>query len=228
MSEERLSRSWKACMTWWSSDTARLTWTIPQPVISLLIARKLNCRQMGASPLLFPGHGRRKFLIDILSITRTSVQGPGKRADDGPYFTNSEGTSHFRTARKARRRVECRWYLIRFCFRSSSTLIGLRIWKEWFILVCLRFLWLLSWKMDVDYHRRQRCLWILWSDQGYVTSNQGTVYAFTICLRSHFLTLQANFLKSSGLKTPVFVRFSTVTLGREFPRPGQESQRFRN
>ncbi|PYH33878.1 catalase [Aspergillus neoniger CBS 115656] len=28
---------------------------------------------------------------------------------------------------------------------------------------------------------------------------------------------KADFLKSSGLKTPVFVRFSTVTLGREFP-----------
>ena len=28
---------------------------------------------------------------------------------------------------------------------------------------------------------------------------------------------QANFLGGSGKKTPVFVRFSTVTLGREFP-----------
>jgi catalase len=27
----------------------------------------------------------------------------------------------------------------------------------------------------------------------------------------------AHFLRSSNIKTPVFVRFSTVTLGREFP-----------
>jgi catalase len=31
------------------------------------------------------------------------------------------------------------------------------------------------------------------------------------------LTAQANFLSRNGVKTPIFMRFSTVTLGREFP-----------
>lgn len=29
--------------------------------------------------------------------------------------------------------------------------------------------------------------------------------------------VQAHFLRSSGVKTPIFIRYSTVTLGREFP-----------
>lgn len=36
-------------------------------------------------------------------------------------------------------------------------------------------------------------------------------------LTYHILIMQADFLKSSGMRTPVFVRFSTVTIGREFP-----------
>ena len=35
------------------------------------------------------------------------------------------------------------------------------------------------------------------------------------CLYSY--DMQAHFLSSVGKKTPIFVRFSTVTLGREFP-----------
>ncbi|KAL1957204.1 hypothetical protein VTO42DRAFT_6238 [Malbranchea cinnamomea] len=37
---------------------------------------------------------------------------------------------------------------------------------------------------------------------------------------------KADFLKSSGIKTPVFVRFSTVTFGREFPDSGRNPRGF--
>ena len=36
-------------------------------------------------------------------------------------------------------------------------------------------------------------------------------------LENFAYNVKADFLKSTGIKTPVFVRFSTVTLGREFP-----------
>jgi catalase len=37
---------------------------------------------------------------------------------------------------------------------------------------------------------------------------------------------KANFLSSVGEKTPVFVRFSTVTFGREFPDEGRNPRGF--
>ncbi len=37
---------------------------------------------------------------------------------------------------------------------------------------------------------------------------------------------KANFLGGAGLKTPVFVRFSTVTLGREFPDQARNPRGF--
>ncbi|KAK5947795.1 hypothetical protein OHC33_011165 [Knufia fluminis] len=37
---------------------------------------------------------------------------------------------------------------------------------------------------------------------------------------------KASFLQSSGLKTPIFIRFSTVTLGREFPDTARNPRGF--
>ena len=37
---------------------------------------------------------------------------------------------------------------------------------------------------------------------------------------------QANFLNGTNVKTPVFVRFSTVTLGREFPDSARNPRGF--
>ena len=37
---------------------------------------------------------------------------------------------------------------------------------------------------------------------------------------------KANFLQSSGQKTPIFIRFSTVTLGREFPDEARNPRGF--
>ena len=37
---------------------------------------------------------------------------------------------------------------------------------------------------------------------------------------------KANFLQSAGQKTPIFIRFSTVTLGREFPDSARNPRGF--
>ena len=37
---------------------------------------------------------------------------------------------------------------------------------------------------------------------------------------------KAKFLQSSGQKTPIFIRFSTVTLGREFPDEARNPRGF--
>lgn len=38
--------------------------------------------------------------------------------------------------------------------------------------------------------------------------------------------IQANFLSGKGVKTPIFMRFSTVTLGREFPDSARNPRGF--
>ena len=55
-----------------------------------------------------------------------------------------------------------------------------------------------------------------------------TVSQATIREISHLLIMaqKANFLSSKGEKTPVFVRFSTVTLGREFPDEARNPRGF--
>jgi catalase len=68
---------------------------------------------------------------------------------------------------------------------------------------------------------------------GYFECTQD-VTALTVCshdLRFNFTTLtyrlqKANFLCNVGEKTPVFVRFSTVTLGREFPDEARNPRGF--
>ncbi|BCR89730.1 catalase [Aspergillus chevalieri] len=87
----------------------------------------------------------------------TGVQEPGKRADDGPYFTNNEG--------------------IPFPDGAHSKTAG---------------------------------------EFGEDGSSFGAFGYFETTKDMSHLT-KADFLKSPGLKTPVFMRFSTVTLGREFP-----------
>lgn len=39
-------------------------------------------------------------------------------------------------------------------------------------------------------------------------------------------SVQAQFLKGTGSKTPIFVRFSTVTYGREFPDEARDPREF--
>ncbi|CAG8150924.1 unnamed protein product [Penicillium nalgiovense] len=117
----------------------------------------------------------------------TGVQGIAKRADDGPYFTNNEGIPFPDPA-------------------HSKTAGGLPVVSDTFLL-----------QKQQHFNRSKnlermvhpcKCISPLSSESEFPDTTK-TIGLLTFAL--------ANFLRSSNIKTPVFVRFSTVTLGREFP-----------
>ncbi|KAJ9605073.1 hypothetical protein H2200_010463 [Cladophialophora chaetospira] len=110
----------------------------------------------------------------------TGVSEAGKRADDGPYFTNNEGipwpdASH------------------------SKTVGGIPVASDTFLF------------QKQQTFNRSKIL-----ERMVHPSGSGAFGYFETTKDMSHLT-KANFLSSSGLQTPVFLRFSTVTLGREFP-----------
>lgn len=65
-----------------------------------------------------------------------------------------------------------------------------------------------------------------------MSSSQPSAKYRTFCVieifadRHDCLSQKANFLQSVGEKTPIFIRFSTVTLGREFPDEARNPRGF--
>jgi len=51
-------------------------------------------------------------------------------------------------------------------------------------------------------------------------------FGYFECTKSMSDLTKANFLQSAGSKTPIFIRFSTVTLGREFPDSARNPRGF--
>ncbi|KAL4905442.1 hypothetical protein BDW74DRAFT_185008 [Aspergillus multicolor] len=110
----------------------------------------------------------------------TGVQGPGKRADDGPYFTNNEAIPFPDPA-------------------HSKTAGGLPLISDTFLL------------QKQQHFNRSKNL-----ERMVHPCGSGAFGHFEVTKDVSDLT-KAHFLRSPGIKTPVFVRFSTVTLGREYP-----------
>ncbi|KAL2796187.1 catalase [Aspergillus keveii] len=110
----------------------------------------------------------------------TGVQGPGKRADDGPYFTNNEAIPFPDPA-------------------HSKTAGGLPLASDTFLF------------QKQQHFNRSKNL-----ERMVHPCGSGAFGHFEVTKDVSSLT-KAHFLRSPGIKTPVFVRFSTVTLGREFP-----------
>ncbi|KAL3478176.1 catalase-like domain-containing protein [Aspergillus californicus] len=110
----------------------------------------------------------------------TGVQGPGKRVDDGPYFTNNEAIPFPDPA-------------------HSKTAGGLPLVSDTFLL------------QKQQHFNRSKML-----ERMVHPCGSGAFGHFEATKDVAGLT-KANFLHSPGIKTPVFVRFSTVTLGREYP-----------
>ncbi|OKL58326.1 hypothetical protein UA08_06400 [Talaromyces atroroseus] len=110
----------------------------------------------------------------------TGVQEGGKRADDGPYFTNNEGIPFPDPA-------------------HSKTAGGLPLVSDTFLL------------QKQQHFNRSKNL-----ERMVHPCGSGAFGYFESTKDMSSLT-KADFLSSSGLRTPVFMRFSTVTLGREFP-----------
>ncbi|KAG2414122.1 hypothetical protein HFD88_003313 [Aspergillus terreus] len=110
----------------------------------------------------------------------TGVRGPGKRADDGPYFTNNEAIPFPDPA-------------------HSKTAGGLPLASDAFLF------------QKQQHFNRSKLL-----ERMVHPCGSGAFGSFEVTGDVSDLT-KAHFLRSPGIKTPVFVRFSTVTLGREFP-----------
>jgi catalase len=110
----------------------------------------------------------------------TGVQGPGKRADDGPYFTNNEAIPFPDPA-------------------HSKTAGGLPLASDTFLF------------QKQQHFNRSKLL-----ERMVHPCGSGAFGHFEVTKDVSDLT-KAHFLRSPGIKTPVFIRFSTVTLGREYP-----------
>jgi len=104
----------------------------------------------------------------------------GKRADDGPYFTNNEGIPFPDGA-------------------HSKTVGGLPLVSDTFLL------------QKQQHFNRSKNL-----ERMVHPCGSGAFGYFESSKNMSSLT-KAHFLSSAGLRTPIFMRFSTVTLGREFP-----------
>jgi len=75
---------------------------------------------------------------------------------------------------------------------------------------------------------RIRGFWLLRVHQGRYWAHRkiSSPGSFQSCQIRTDTPQKANFLSSVGKKTPVFVRFSTVTFGREFPDEGRNPRGF--
>ncbi|OOF94085.1 hypothetical protein ASPCADRAFT_516443 [Aspergillus carbonarius ITEM 5010] len=110
----------------------------------------------------------------------SGVQGPGKREDDGPYFTNNEGIPFPDPA-------------------HSKTVGGIPVVSDAFLL-----------QKQQTFNRSKNL-------ERMVHPCGSGAFGYFETTKDVSSLSKAHFLRSSGVKTPVFVRFSTVTLGREFP-----------
>ncbi|RAL03161.1 catalase [Aspergillus ibericus CBS 121593] len=110
----------------------------------------------------------------------TGVQSAGKRADDGPYFTNNEAIPFPDPA-------------------HSKTVGGIPVISDPFLL-----------QKQQTFNRSKNL-------ERMVHPCGSGAFGYFETTKDVSSLSKANFLRSTGIKTPVFVRFSTVTLGREFP-----------
>ncbi|KAH1401096.1 hypothetical protein KXV68_005362 [Aspergillus fumigatus] len=119
----------------------------------------------------------------------TGVQAAGKRADDGPYFTNNEAIPFPDPA-------------------HSKTAGGIPVASDTFLF------------QKQQHFDRSKPL-----ERMVHPCGSGAFGYFETTKDVSSLT-KAHFLRSVGVRTPVFARFSTVTLGREFPDEARNPRGF--
>ncbi|ROT39542.1 catalase [Sodiomyces alkalinus F11] len=125
---------------------------------------------------------------DIIGKVSGAVPG-GKRADDGPYFTNNEGHPFPDPA-------------------HSKTVGGLPLASDVFLF------------QKQQTFNRSKAL------ERMVHPCGSGAFGYFECTKNVTELTKANFLSKVGEKTPAFVRFSTVTLGREFPDQARNPRGF--
>ena len=179
----------------------------------------------------------------------------GKREDDSEYFTNNEGipwpdpwaSSDLSLSTAADLDIEpiarpsagFPWSAIHSLCRNSRLSTGPRIWSVRTSVMMsshsidmtsrLRKKRLTSFRDGAPL--RKRCLRLFFVHQKHVWTHVCrtlTQYLHGRNLRRliQWLCRKANFLQSAGQKTPIFIRFSTVTLGREFPDSARNPRGF--
>ncbi|PGH26559.1 hypothetical protein AJ80_01688 [Polytolypa hystricis UAMH7299] len=121
-----------------------------------------------------------------LLLRLTGVQQGGKRADDGPYFTDNEGHPMPDPA-------------------HSKTAGGLPLVSDTFLL------------QKQQHFNRSKNMKRMANPCG-----SGAIGYFETTRDMS----SAHFLRGSRIQTPVFVRFSTFTFGREFPDSGRNPRGF--
>lgn len=126
--------------------------------------------------------------MDIIAKVSGATQG-GKRADDGPYFTNNEGIPLPDPA-------------------HSKNIGGVPLVSDVHLL------------QKQQHFNRSKNL-----ERMVHPCGSGAFGYFETTKDVSNLT-KANFLGDVGQKTPIFVRFSTVTLGREFPDEARNPRGF--
>ncbi|TID20977.1 hypothetical protein E2P81_ATG05605 [Venturia nashicola] len=125
---------------------------------------------------------------DIIGKVSGAVPG-GKRADDGPYFTNNEGIPFPDPA-------------------HSKTIGGIPVASDVFLF------------QKQQHFNRSKNL------ERMVHPCGSGAFGYFECTKEVSALTKANFLSKVGEKTPVFTRFSTVTLGREFPDEARNPRGF--
>ena len=77
-----------------------------------------------------------------------------------------------------------------------------------------------------DMTSRLKRQWLNFFRLGMVHPCGSGAFGYFECTKSMSDLTKANFLQSAGQKTPIFIRFSTVTLGREFPDSARNPRGF--
>ncbi|KAI0442607.1 heme-dependent catalase [Xylaria telfairii] len=122
---------------------------------------------------------------DIIAKVSGTVSG-GKRADDGPYFTNNEGIP----------------------LPDPRTIGGIPVASDIFLF------------QKQQHFNRSKNL------ERMVHPCGSGAFGYFECTQDVSSLTKANFLQKTGERTPVFMRFSTVTLGREFPDEARNPRGF--
>ncbi|KAF2431659.1 heme-dependent catalase [Tothia fuscella] len=126
--------------------------------------------------------------MDIIGKVSGAVPG-GKRADDGPYFTNNEGHPFPDPA-------------------HSKTVGGIPVVSDVFLF-----------QKQQTFNRSKNL-------ERMVHPCGSGAFGYFECTKEVASLTKANFLSTVGEKTPIFIRFSTVTLGREFPDEARNPRGF--
>ncbi|KAK4999643.1 hypothetical protein LTR28_013312 [Elasticomyces elasticus] len=153
---------------------------------------------------------------DIIAKVSGAVQG-GKREDDGAYFTNNEGiplpdAAHSKTIGGIPLVSDVFLLQKQQTFNRSKNLEHTPAFWPYFD--------------NIDLYDALVALKFCVVFRLLLNRHVNSAFGYFECTKDVSSLTKANFLQSVGEKTPIFIRFSTVTLGREFPDEARNPRGF--